>query len=861
MEKRRLLGTLLGLVIAMGLILIMSAPVWAETDAHTHDGWTEWTSSNSLPSQAGNYYLTNDITILGAWGVPSGTTNLCLNGHTIKAIVNYGQAINIGGGAELHIYDEAEKTGKITAQGGTGVRLNGGTFVMHGGRVSECTWGGVYIANGTFILEDGSVQNNNWNNSGAGVKIAGSTARFIMNGGSVTGNKCNASYGGGVHVGSTGAYFEMNGGSITGNTCDRGSGGDGGGVYVNPGTFKMTGGSISGNKAAGHYGGVFIGENGIFELSGNVEINGNVGACNSEDPLSENLYLSSSRIIISGEMTNSDPIDIDMNALGGGVFTQSKNDVKASDYADKFVSAKKGFLVKAEGDELKLANEEPFTYLDSDGIEHTIDSYAYFSSVDITRMISLNEKWYVVDGEFEVINPIYINGKVNLILCDDAVLDAKKGITVPNNGTVNCTLGIYAKSTGDHTGRLIASGGNNDPGIGGGYAPCGIINIYGGNIKAVGGTGAAGIGGRENFIGGTVRIYGGTLEAIAGENAAAIGAGNGTDDHGTVTLGEKVKVLAGDDEANAEDVTSTFAEKHDQKWVKTAVRQTVTRTVTFKVVNGSWNEYEEEAAVSDKTVELTGMEGDTLNLAEDQIPAAGDKPNAGYKAGSWDTVPSTDTEITADTIYTYTYAAREASDDVIDAINALPAKTTASDKTKVEAARKAYNELNPEQKAKVPVETLVKLENAETVLNALDKADKAEKAKTDAVKAKEDAEAEKEKAEAAKKKAEAKAAKAKKATLQAIAKGVLVSAKGGKGKISVKWKALKDVKAYRVLISKNKKGTVGAKVYNINSTKKLSTVLKKIKKGTYYVRVRGFKYYKGNTVCGKYSFAKVVKVK
>ena len=151
MEKRRLLGTLLGLAIAMGLMLIMSAPVWAETDAHTHDGWTEWTSKDSLPSQAGNYYLTNDIRILGTWGVPSGTTNLCLNGHTIKAIVNYGQAINIGGGAELHIYDEAEKTGKITAQGGTGVRLVGGTFVMHGGRVSECTWGGVSIANGTTI--------------------------------------------------------------------------------------------------------------------------------------------------------------------------------------------------------------------------------------------------------------------------------------------------------------------------------------------------------------------------------------------------------------------------------------------------------------------------------------------------------------------------------------------------------------------------------------------------------------------------------------------------------------------------------------------------------------------------------------
>ena len=83
----------------------------------------------------------------------------------------------------------------------------------------------------------------------------------------------------------------------------------------------------------------------------------------------------------------------------------------------------------------------------------------------------------------------------------------------------------------------------------------------------------------------------------------------------------------------------------------------ISYTVTFKVVNGSWND---EALTGEQTVTLTGHEGDTLKLAENQIPAVGGKPAANYKAGSWDTEPSTETAITAATTYTYTYAAKDA---------------------------------------------------------------------------------------------------------------------------------------------------------------------------------------------------------
>ena len=92
------------------------------------------------------------------------------------------------------------------------------------------------------------------------------------------------------------------------------------------------------------------------------------------------------------------------------------------------------------------------------------------------------------------------------------------------------------------------------------------------------------------------------------------------------------------------------------------INSIISVTVTFKVVNGSWNEGEGEAATADKTVTLTRNVGDALKLSADQIPAVGNRPSETYKTGSWNTTPSTETEITDDTTYTYTYAQKEAAE-------------------------------------------------------------------------------------------------------------------------------------------------------------------------------------------------------
>ena len=89
-----------------------------------------------------------------------------------------------------------------------------------------------------------------------------------------------------------------------------------------------------------------------------------------------------------------------------------------------------------------------------------------------------------------------------------------------------------------------------------------------------------------------------------------------------------------------------------------AEKDSISAKVTFKVVNGSWD----DGTTADKTVTLTGCEGDTLKLSANQIPAVGGEPNDGYKEGSWDVVPSADTEITKNTTYTYTYSEEEAGE-------------------------------------------------------------------------------------------------------------------------------------------------------------------------------------------------------
>lgn len=161
---------------------------------HQHDGITfdKWTSDNSLPTAAGNYVLTSDVTLSGTWTVPEGETNLCLAGYTIRQSGSGSVILLNNANKKLTVYDDGT-TGSITGGNTTG------------------DGGGVNITAGTFTLKGGNIEGNVASNGG-GVSVSGQSSYFTMAGGTVRYNAGYTYTGGVLQIGS--GKFTMTGGEI-----------------------------------------------------------------------------------------------------------------------------------------------------------------------------------------------------------------------------------------------------------------------------------------------------------------------------------------------------------------------------------------------------------------------------------------------------------------------------------------------------------------------------------------------------------------------------------------------------------------------------------------------------------------------
>lgn len=168
---------------------ITDEPAPVEKHEHNDVTFTAWTQEDSLPTTAGNYYLTKDVTLTETWNVPDGETKLCLNGKTITQTATGLCVISIGSGRTLRLYDCGD-AGKITSgktQGG--VIVNGdATFYMYGGNISGNIGSNptVYVL-GEFHMSGGKI-------SGNKNGIYAYYAKIHMSGGEVTANT-GSSYG------------------------------------------------------------------------------------------------------------------------------------------------------------------------------------------------------------------------------------------------------------------------------------------------------------------------------------------------------------------------------------------------------------------------------------------------------------------------------------------------------------------------------------------------------------------------------------------------------------------------------------------------------------------------------------------
>ncbi|MDR0584519.1 MAG: hypothetical protein LBG57_09265, partial [Treponema sp.] len=163
---------------------------------------------------------------------------------------NNSPVVNVASGGSLVMKSGSKITGNSTTGTGTGgVRVQGGSFTMEGGTISNNigsnvsdTGGGVRVDSGSFSMSGGTISGNYCGNDGGGVWV--NSGSFTMTGGTISGNT-SRNGGGGVWVNSSGS-FTMTGGIISGNTSQGTAGGSGGGGVspVGNNSFTKSGGGI-----------------------------------------------------------------------------------------------------------------------------------------------------------------------------------------------------------------------------------------------------------------------------------------------------------------------------------------------------------------------------------------------------------------------------------------------------------------------------------------------------------------------------------------------------------------------------------------------------------------------------------------
>ncbi|MGN0578939.1 MAG: InlB B-repeat-containing protein [Ruminiclostridium sp.] len=170
----------------------------------------------------------------------------------------------------------------------------------------------------------------------------------------------------------------------------------------------------------------------------------------------------------------------------------------------------------------------------------TKTGYTTVTADDLTWGDDGNDGWYVAAGNVTIGSRVTVSGNVHLILTDGCKLTVNGGIRAEETNT----LTIYAQSTGDNMGELIAdASGSNNAGIGGnlgnddgGHA---TVTITGGKITATAGGESAAIGGsygHRNGGNGTVTINGGIVYAYSKGRGIGGGFGGSNGGNGTVII-------------------------------------------------------------------------------------------------------------------------------------------------------------------------------------------------------------------------------------------------------------------------------------------------------------------------------------
>ena len=192
---------------------------WTDAEAKSQNSGKS--ASNSLPSQAGSYYLTGPVKLDAEWTPAKGATVLCLNGQTITS-TKAETTFKVSSGVTFVLTD-CQSTGELVCRGDIiaqrqGVKVDGGSFTMYNGTVDGFSEG-VLAWHSTATMYGGSIVNSR----DYGVRNISGT--FNMYGGSITGSGSSTYFSCGVYDNGTmtvggNATIQNNTDKSTGSSCN-----------------------------------------------------------------------------------------------------------------------------------------------------------------------------------------------------------------------------------------------------------------------------------------------------------------------------------------------------------------------------------------------------------------------------------------------------------------------------------------------------------------------------------------------------------------------------------------------------------------------------------------------------------------
>lgn len=280
--------------------------------------------------------------------VPVTIKNLTITGGFANTYYG-GGGIYIDGESDVTLEDGSLITGNSSVMAAAGILVyDCSTLTMHGGSIEENTSNG-YNTEGNF--------------SGAGVLVYGNadtqSATFIMTGGNISKNTA-IGYGGGVGI--VCGTFVMSGGTIGGTTEAEGNivgtseSTYGGGVWLGSNSgFNMSGGLISNNKALGE--GATLPTGGVSKCGGGgvYVISGSTFAMTGTEATISNNYSAccGGGVYISGSTDSGGTFSMEHGSINENIAADNGNGVYLTTNESKFILAGSGTDI-AESDDIYL---------------------------------------------------------------------------------------------------------------------------------------------------------------------------------------------------------------------------------------------------------------------------------------------------------------------------------------------------------------------------------------------------------------------------------------------------------------------------------------------------------------------------